>query len=106
VRVVARSRDDQVVELLWGDRVRGLLMFRATSQGDAPAGWWLALDGRPAQLLLGCRAERDAREKWRTHTVMYAQTVAQGRVAEHVLLGLPERRRARRQARRSAAAAR
>jgi len=104
VRVVVRSRGDQVVELLWGDRVRGLLTFRATSRGDAPAGWWLTLDGRPAQLLLGCRAEPDTREQWRSQTAMYAQTVAQGRVSEHVLAGLPERRRARRQTRRGAAA--
>ena len=90
---VART-DGEVVELLWAGRVRGLLTLCGPDDGRQ-AGWRLSCDGQPAVLIAGFDGDADAFGAWSVTSRMYAQTVAQGRVGQHVLAGFPQRRAAR-----------
>jgi hypothetical protein len=100
VQVTAVHRDDGVVELLWAGRPRGALSLRLPEDDGRVGGWWLSCDGGPAALVAAFDGSPEEIDAWSARTLMYAQTVAQGRLGKHVLAGLADRRSARARRRR------
>ena len=100
MQVTAVHRDDGVIELLWAGRPRGTMALRSPDSEGCGGGWWLSCDGGPASRVVAYEGSDEELGAWSTRTLMYAQTVAQGRLGEHVLAGLPERRAARQRRRR------